>query len=164
MWKQDESGRVHTPLGDLPLSDHLRRRVEERGRGTRDVVVGIRPEDFEDAGIVGDKPGHSFEAPIDIVESMGSEIYAYFGYTEEAAVQAEELRELEEDAGAGEVKGLAEGARAVARLDATSDARPGRTTRLWVDTDKIHLFDAADGISLTYEEPARAAEPSEARA
>src|SRR5215207_9779525 len=75
-----ENGRVHTPLGDLPLSDHLRRRVEERGRGTRDVVVGIRPEDFEDAGIVGDKPGHSFEAPIDIVESMGSEIYAYFGY------------------------------------------------------------------------------------
>jgi len=31
--------------------------------------------------------------------------------------------------------------------------RPGKTSRLWVDTRKIHLFDAGEGLSLTYREP-----------
>jgi multiple sugar transport system ATP-binding protein len=147
------NGMVRTPIGELPLEDHLRRAVEGTGNGSREVVVGIRPEDFEDATVAGEQGyGHVFDAPIEIVESMGSEIYAYFSYSGDN-VQAEELRELEEDAGAGEVKGLAEGARAVARLDATSDVRTGKTSRLWVDTRKIHLFDANEGLSLTYKEP-----------
>jgi multiple sugar transport system ATP-binding protein len=54
---------------------------------------------------------------------------------------------------------MQEGARAVARLDAASDARPGQPLRMWLDTRKLHLFDAADGTSLTREpeaEPAAA--------
>jgi multiple sugar transport system ATP-binding protein len=44
------------------------------------VIVGIRPEHFEDAAI--EDPGAPdrlrFRAKVDVVESMGSELYAYF--------------------------------------------------------------------------------------
>ncbi|HSD81549.1 MAG TPA: sn-glycerol-3-phosphate ABC transporter ATP-binding protein UgpC, partial [Solirubrobacteraceae bacterium] len=144
-----ENDTVRTPLGDLPLEDEVRRRLHRHEAASRDVIVGIRPEEFEDARFAADRDGgFVFEAPVEIVESMGSEIYAYFGY-EGSDVQSEELRELEEDTGAGEVKGMAEGSRAVARLDATSDARPGQNARLWLNTRKLHLFDSKDGTSLT---------------
>jgi multiple sugar transport system ATP-binding protein len=152
-----ENDSIRTPLGDLPLEDEVRRRLARHEAGSREVVVGIRPEDFEDARLAEDhRGGFTFDAPVEIVESMGSEIYAYFGY-EGTDVDAQELRELEEEAGAGEVKGMAEGSRAVARLDATSDVRPGQKARLWVDTRKLHLFDAADGTSLTRSSEAAAA-------
>ena len=56
-------------------------RALERRRPPRELILGIRPEHFEDAALVGDKPGATFDAPIDIVESMGSDVYAYFTMT-----------------------------------------------------------------------------------
>src|SRR3954452_6360935 len=69
-----EAARVQPPIGELPLDDQVRRRLERHDTGSRDVVVGIRPESFEDADLSdGHQGGYTFEAPIDIVESMGSE-------------------------------------------------------------------------------------------
>jgi multiple sugar transport system ATP-binding protein len=141
------SGGVRTPIGELPLTDELRREAESGGGGRR-VIVGVRPEDFEDASLVDTgKHGFEFEAPIELTESMGSEIYAHFGIEGEG-VRSDELQELAEDAGIGDVPGSGQVTRAVARLDPTSRARPGERLRLWVDTAKIHLFDAHDGHSL----------------
>jgi multiple sugar transport system ATP-binding protein len=45
----------------------------------------------------------------------------------------------------------------VARVDASSDVRAGGRARLWLDTNKIHVFDPSDGSSMTRqreEEPA----------
>ena len=68
-----------------------------------------------------------------------------------------ELRELEADSGASEARGMQEGSRAVARLSAESDVRPGQKARLWIDTAKLHLFDPHSGASLTRDpEPERA--------
>jgi multiple sugar transport system ATP-binding protein len=139
---------VRTPLGELPLSDELRRRVES-DNGSRRVIVGIRPEDFEDAEHADQaKHGYVFDAPIELTESMGSEIYAHFSFKGEQ-LETDELRELADDSGAGEVPGAADGLQAVARLDPTSQVRAGERGRLWVDTDKIHLFDPSDGRTLT---------------
>src|SRR5919198_5302049 len=44
-----DSDRVRTPIGDLPLEDQVRRRLQRHEAASREVVVGIRPEDFEDA-------------------------------------------------------------------------------------------------------------------
>jgi multiple sugar transport system ATP-binding protein len=150
---------VRTPIGELPLSDELRRRVESANATGKHVVVGIRPEDFEDAELVDQsKRGFVFEAPIELTESMGSEIYAHFSM-KGGRVETDELRELADDAGADDVPGAsAEGMEAVARLDPASRVRTGERSRLWVDTSKIHLFDPKDGRSLTRaraEEPAR---------
>ena len=87
-----EGDRVRTPLGDLPLDDALRRRLQRHEAGSKEVVVGIRPEEFEDAALVTRRPqgGATSRPPIEIVESMGSEIYAYFGY-EGGDIEAAEL-------------------------------------------------------------------------
>jgi multiple sugar transport system ATP-binding protein len=61
---------------------------------------------------------------------------------------AEELRELQEDAGTTDVPGSTTG-HSVARVDSASSIRAGTKARLWIDTDKVHLFDPADGTSLT---------------
>src|SRR4051794_31456631 len=44
-----EGDTIRTPMGAVPLRDELRRALESHGSGSRDVIVGVRPEDFEDA-------------------------------------------------------------------------------------------------------------------
>src|SRR5215469_2272890 len=75
-----EEGKLRTVLGDFPLSSRLRQTLEGAGAG-RDVIVGIRPESFEDAELVPAeaKPnGLEFNATIDVTESVGSEKFVYF--------------------------------------------------------------------------------------
>jgi multiple sugar transport system ATP-binding protein len=144
-----DDGKVKTPVGDLPLSDQARQQVGG-GDGGRSVVVGIRPESFEDAGLLGAdarERGVTFRAKIDLVESMGAEKYAYF-QLEGMDVQSEELQELAADAGADEVPSSGEG-QVVARLEAASQVERGSETELWLDTSKLHFFDPQSGKSLT---------------
>jgi multiple sugar transport system ATP-binding protein len=117
---------VHTPIGTLALSNEVRAVVERAPSHGRDVVVGIRPEAFEDAG----RPGgagerHEFEAAVEITESVGSDLYAHFSPEAEP------------------------GTNVVTRLEPASTARPGNRHKFWLDTTKLQLFDAADGRSLT---------------
>jgi multiple sugar transport system ATP-binding protein len=145
-----EGDVIHTPMGEVPLGDELRRRLESHGTGSRDVIVGVRPEDFEDAQYApeGHTGGYEFDANIELTESMGSEIYAHFDFDQAEQLESEELRELQEDAGTSDVPGSASG-HAVARVDAASSVKAGERARLWLDTHKLHLFNASDGLSLT---------------
>jgi multiple sugar transport system ATP-binding protein len=146
---QLESDSIKTPMGAIPLDDHLRRRLESHGSGARSVIIGIRPEDFEDAQFAPEgHVGWEFEAPIELTESMGSEIYAHFDFEGGDALDAEELRELQEDAGTSDVPGSASG-HAVARVDANSNVKAGERSRLWLNVQKLHVFDPSDGASLT---------------
>jgi multiple sugar transport system ATP-binding protein len=116
------------------------------------VIVGIRPENFEDAEIVGDvkdERGIVFEADIDLIESLGSDLYAYF-HVEAEGVQSDQLADLVserlEETGAA---GLREGQeQVVARLEPTSEVKRGEKAQLWADTAKLHLFDAESGERL----------------
>ena len=136
-------GVVHTPLGEAQLSDRCRQAVE-RSKSSGNVILGIRPEHFEDASLVGDKPGGTFEAPIDIVEAMGSDVFAYFTATGEGA-RSDQLDDLAKDAG-NDLH--SDGVPVTARLDAASHVRRGQTARLWYDTEKLALFDAESGLNL----------------
>src|SRR5437763_11247477 len=74
-----EEGKLRTKLGDIELTDEMRRAVEGRGSG-REVILGLRPESFEDAALVGDDVrahGITFTASIEVLESMGSDAFAY---------------------------------------------------------------------------------------
>jgi multiple sugar transport system ATP-binding protein len=145
-----EADGIRTPMGTIPFADELRRRLEQHGSGSRQAIVGIRPEDFEDARFAPEgHRGWTFDAHIELTESMGSEIYAHFDFEETEALEAEELRELQEDAGTADVPQSGTSGHAVARVDAASDVRPGSTARLWLDTNKLHLFDPSDGSSMT---------------
>jgi hypothetical protein len=78
---------------------------------------------------------------------MGSELYAFFTVHADA-VRAQDLVDLEADAGAAALGHDGGESVGVARLDAASDARAGGDTDMVLDTDKITLF-ARDGRNLT---------------
>ena len=91
-------GVLHTPLGDLRLPDERRQKLEGQ-KGDRSVIVGIRPERFEDAALVGDDKrdgGIVVRATVDLLESLGSDKFAYFTVQGERA-SAELLEELARD-------------------------------------------------------------------
>ncbi|MEV0732600.1 sn-glycerol-3-phosphate ABC transporter ATP-binding protein UgpC [Polymorphospora sp. NPDC050346] len=147
-----EDGKLRTSLGDLPIGDRVRRQLEGGDAG-RELIVGIRPEHFEDAALVDaahrDR-GMEFEAPVDLVESMGSDKYVYLSVEGERASSAE-LEELAADIGASDLPGGG-GSNLVTRLSAESDVREGENRRIWLNLEKIHLFDPSDGRNLTLHE------------
>jgi multiple sugar transport system ATP-binding protein len=143
-----EGTNIVTPVGTAPLSDEQRRSLEGDGKG--DLIAGIRPEDFEDAALIGEQRdrGITFKAKIDVLESMGAEFYAYFSVESQEQLSSKELQELAEDAGTSEVPSAGEAGQVVARLEPASKAAEGQETELWLDTSKIHLFDASSGQRL----------------
>ena len=142
-----EDGSLKLPIGDVPIPDGARERVE----AGRQLIAGIRPESFADAGLVreGRERGTSFRARVEVLESLGSELYTHFTIPGAEQVESQELRELAQDAGAGEVPSAGEEGRIVARLDPASQVREGEDAELWVDASRIHLFDPGSGDSLT---------------
>jgi multiple sugar transport system ATP-binding protein len=106
------------------------------------VIAGVRPEHFEDARFATelDHP-LKFSIDVDVVEEMGSELYAFFSVRSDA-VHSDDLDDLAEDAGAAALSEKGKTG-AVARLSAESDAQAGSKTELVLDTDKITLFDPA---------------------
>ena len=144
-----EGDTIRAPMGAIPLREELRRALESHGSGRRDVIIGVRPEDFEDANFAPEShDGWTFEAPIELTESMGAEIYAHFDFDQGQQLESEELRELQEDAGTSDVPQSSSG-HAVARVDAGSGVRAGERAKLWLDIAKIHVFDPSDGHSMT---------------
>jgi multiple sugar transport system ATP-binding protein len=144
-----EGDTIRAPMGSIPLRDELRRALESHGSGRRDVIIGVRPEDFEDANFAPEgHDGWTFEAPIELTESMGAEIYAHFDFDQAQQLESEELRELQEDAGTSDVPQSSSG-HAVARVDAGSSVKAGERAKLWLDIAKIHVFDPSDGHSMT---------------
>jgi len=153
-----EGDRVKLPIGDVRLPQQLRERIG-RVDGSRSLIAGIRPESFEDVALVGEARdrGSTFRAQIEVLESLGSELYAHFTVTTDQSIESQELQELAEDAGAGEVPSSGEEGRIVARLDPNSRAEEGREAELWVDASQIQLFDPDDGRNLTTEQKGPAA-------
>ena len=113
------------------------------------MIVGIRPESFEDASVVSREVsdrGMTFKAKIELVESLGAEDYAYFE-VEGIKVDSDELNELAVDSGAHEVPSSAL-EQVVARVAAESQIKRGQEADLWLDTTKLHFFDPSGGRSL----------------
>jgi multiple sugar transport system ATP-binding protein len=139
-------GKLQLPIGEVDLSDLG---VEQRDG---QVIAGLRPENFEDTAVIGDlreERGVTFEAEIDLVESLGSDLFAYF-HIESEGVQSDQLADIVEESleetGAGEIREGHE--QIVARLDPTSKVKRRETAELWADTAKLHLFDPESGESL----------------
>jgi multiple sugar transport system ATP-binding protein len=144
-----EEGSLRTGLGDIPVTGRLRQALESAGAG-REVIVGIRPEDFEDASLVAADlrdSGITFNATIDVIESLGSEKYVYFTRELGQTANVAELQELARDSGRADVGGAGE--TVVARLDPATRLSEGEDARLWADVRTLHVFDLASGRNLT---------------
>jgi multiple sugar transport system ATP-binding protein len=150
---EKENGEYAATFGHtrLPLS----REVVEKSEGLeafagKEVVLGIRPEHIEDARLAegqilgGTNDPNIMEIEPQVIESMGSEKYVYFGVPKDQAAHLESIEEIagEEDSDA-EGSGSADdfGDLMVARVSVESGARLGQKMQLAVDAAKIQLFD-----------------------
>ncbi|MGH3824724.1 MAG: ABC transporter ATP-binding protein [Pseudonocardiaceae bacterium] len=141
-----EGSALWCELGELPLSDSLRCTLEA-ARAPREVIVGVRPEHFEDAALVESRAkqrGVTFTARIEVLESLGSDKYAHFSRSG-AQVSTVELQELAADAGTTDVP---EAGQLVTRLSGASAATEGHPVQVWFDLDRVQIFRPSDGRNL----------------
>jgi multiple sugar transport system ATP-binding protein len=137
---------VKLPMVDAPLPRDALERIGDAGHN---LIAGIRPEAFEDAALVGEKihEGVTFRSKVDLVESLGSELYVHFSLEHEG-VQSQELEELAQDAGTTDVPGSG-AAVVVARFDAASDVKEGQEQEFWLDTSKLYFFKEDGSAAVT---------------
>ncbi|GAA3721733.1 multiple sugar transport system ATP-binding protein [Spinactinospora alkalitolerans] len=128
----------------------LRARPGLRDYIGRDVAVGIRPEDMEDADIggAGAADGAVLTSTTELVEALGSELLAHFRI-DASPVVTEDTRELARDAGADEVDDADRaGSDMIARFSPRSTAAIGRPVRVRVDTERLYFFDPDTGAAI----------------
>jgi multiple sugar transport system ATP-binding protein len=156
-----DDGLLRTAIGDVTISDALRRRLPPTPPGDGRVVVGIRPEHLEDAALVGDPSrGHTFKVKVDVLELLGSERYVHFTVKGDRA--AAELDQLAAETVTAEFGRARQGIPLVARVGASSGVRQDEEAELWLDTTQLHLFDPESGRNLaaSEREPTDASPPS----
>jgi multiple sugar transport system ATP-binding protein len=141
-----EFGDHRLRLDESVLAEH----TALRGYDGKRVILGIRPEDLEDAALASDVPDdRRFSATIDIREDMGSEVLVHFGVGApllrsdevKAAVGAEALEAVE--ARAGE-----KGTPFVARLGRGTRAQEGDRIVFFVRTEHVRFFDPDTGRGI----------------
>jgi multiple sugar transport system ATP-binding protein len=124
----------------LPLSGETRPQRE-----SGEVVLGVRPERFQDAAFAPpDLP--TLDVTVAVVEELGSDTHVIF-QVDAPAVDTEEIRQTRE----GEEQGallVGEGAVFTARVDPRTAARAGQQLRLAVDPAGLQFFDPATGERL----------------
>jgi multiple sugar transport system ATP-binding protein len=116
----------------------------------RNVIVGIRPQDFEDSAF--DSGSSKLHAKIDLVEALGTETLIHFA-VDSPAVLTDDMKELAADVGAEQVDRLEAQAKSgrnefVAQLDPRTRIKRGDEVDLAVDTTQVHFFDpeTSEGI------------------
>jgi multiple sugar transport system ATP-binding protein len=137
---------------DVPEMVRAERPELDRFSG-RKVLLGIRPEDMEDAQVTPGAPSKDrLEALVDIREDMGAEVYLHFGMAAPPVV-TEDTKELAVDRGTQALEALEAQASSrqtpfVARVSPESKARAGEKIELAVDTRKLYFFDPGTGEAI----------------
>ena len=117
----------------------------------RQIVLGIRPEDLEDAALATSTPsGQRLHGKTDLTEALGSEIMVHFSIEGRPAM-TDDVRELAQDVGderAIEQAADSGTAALVGRFGARSRVRPGQEVEIAVDTRSLHFFDPETGLGI----------------
>jgi multiple sugar transport system ATP-binding protein len=119
----------------------------------RPVILGIRPEDLEDAELAAEAAAdRTLAGEVQLTEALGSEVMVHFAIDASHAI-TDEVRELRKDAGTedmGSAGSLTDGGGAtmVGRFGARSKARKGEPIKVAVDTRALHFFDPETGLGI----------------
>jgi multiple sugar transport system ATP-binding protein len=115
----------------------------------KQVILGIRPEDLEDAAIAPETPS-ALQGKVQLREALGSEIMVHFT-VDATAAETDETRELAKDVGSDELGGgpISDGgAVMVGRFGARSRVKEGEQIQVAVDTRALHFFDPETGLGI----------------
>jgi multiple sugar transport system ATP-binding protein len=141
-----EFGENRLRIAEAFVAEHSALR---RFEGRR-LILGIRPEDMEDAALASEAPDERrLSATVDIREDMGSEVLIHFGIGTRpvrgedvaAAIGAEAMEATEEQA-------KRKGGLFVARLGRDTRAREGERIDLLVRTERVRFFDPETGLGI----------------
>jgi multiple sugar transport system ATP-binding protein len=116
----------------------------------REVAVGIRSEDMEDARLVRDAPADTrLQATVSLVEALGAQIVVHFDVDAPKVVTAD-TKLLEKDAHTDEAPAHQEieGTRFVAAFAPRSRVKIGDQIEVVVDTERMHFFDPETGNAI----------------
>jgi multiple sugar transport system ATP-binding protein len=109
----------------------------------RRVILGVRPEDMEDAALEPGAPeDRRMKIVVDLREDMGSEVLVHFSL-DAPRVLTEDTKELAADRGEAveELEQLTDRAPWIARFDADTTAAEGDALEVLVDTRSMQFFD-----------------------
>jgi multiple sugar transport system ATP-binding protein len=169
--ERDDDGRLAVLIGDqrLALGDEAtERHASLKDYAGKRVVVGIRPEDLEDAALKPEAPeDHRLRGRMMLREALGSEINAHIEI-EAPPVLTEDTRELAEDIGTGHhheahTKRGAQTSKLVGRFDPHTRVQPGDSVEIAVDTRALHFFDLDSGLGIYESKPSQGRPVTEQR-
>jgi multiple sugar transport system ATP-binding protein len=149
-----EGNQVKLPFGTVTIPEAKAKNAQGKGL----LIAGIRPEHFEDVAVMESgkaAAGSTFKTKVDVVEWLGNQAYAYSPFEAPEEVQ-QQLLQLERD-----LDGEALVTQLVISLDGSSRIKEGDEATIWVDSDKIHLFDPTTGDNLTVDSSAAGTIPSD---
>jgi multiple sugar transport system ATP-binding protein len=144
----DDAGRAAVSFGGHRLAVPgivLRKRPALAAYAGRRVVLGIRPEDMEDATIVDGPEDRTLVSVADLVEAMGADVMVHFPVDAEQA-RTEEREKLDRES--GHVRAAAGGALLVGRFSPRTRIFEGQPVTVRVDTEGLHFFDLGTGRSI----------------
>jgi multiple sugar transport system ATP-binding protein len=118
----------------------------------REVVVGLRPENLEDAALVNGSAGGRLRGHVVLREALGAEVLLHFTISARQAVTAD-MRDLAEDVGDDRVVEKLAGdpaqeATIVGRFSPHTRASQGDAVEVWLDLSALHFFDPETGLAI----------------
>jgi multiple sugar transport system ATP-binding protein len=137
-----------------PHRINLDARAIERHQGlenymNQEIVIGIRPGDFEDSRVAGPSDGRTMDIDVEVTEVLGSETFVHYNLPV-APVITPEIEELLADSGA-DASSLGTETRFASRVSSDVSVPPGSKATLVVDSAKFHFFDPESGARIGYQ-------------
>jgi multiple sugar transport system ATP-binding protein len=139
------NGNLEVTLGEhkLPVDDQIaRNRSGLADYVGKNLILGIRPEDFEDATIEADAPAdRRIKVTADLTEPLGSEVLVHFSTEATGVVSSAAAADVGEDAEVRISEDEDVSTRLVARVSPKSRIAVGNEVELAVDTTRLYFFD-----------------------
>jgi multiple sugar transport system ATP-binding protein len=114
----------------------------------RSLIVGIRPEDMEDARVRAGDEGNTLQATAELVEPLGSDLMVHLTADIPPVGGNEDVVELAKESGDTRFVGHEGRTSMVARFHPRSPVNESQPVTVTVDTPRLHLFDPDTGLSI----------------
>jgi len=150
---ESQNGGIALALGDQRIlldAEAVAQRPALADHVGRPVILGIRPEDLEDAALVPDTPAdRRLKGNVELREALGSELHVHFSVPGVSEAATDEVQELAKDTGDERTQATgAAGALLVGRFNARADVREGEPVEAAVDTRALHFFEPDTGLGI----------------